>query len=134
MQTLSERNVFFILFKTVHVCLHLHIFFKIELFKMMIIILAYTMCPNVLSHGTQDKALPLDQLKCLETWLNCIVTCIQSRINYFSVTFNLTKWQRFILHPVLEIYYHRIDDICTLFYETQVYNPELIQCNAIIRH
>lgn len=30
-------------------------------------ILSYTMCPNVLSYGTQDEALPLGQLKCLET-------------------------------------------------------------------
>lgn len=68
-------------------------------------ILSYTMCPNVLSYGTQDEALPLGQLKCLETLLNCIVTCIQSRINYFLVTINLTEWQRFILHPVLGIYH-----------------------------
>lgn len=68
-------------------------------------------------------------LKCLETWLNCIVTCIQSRINYFLVTFNLTEWQRFILHPVLGIY-HLPNRQYTYMYS--VFNPELIQFN--VRH
>lgn len=64
------------------------------------------MCPNVLSHGTQDGAR--SAIRSTEMSGNVIeLHSYMYLVTYelFLVTFNLTEWQRFILHPVLGIYH-----------------------------